>query len=256
MAYLDEHHPRTRQFRPRRRSASGIIVVHTAESAPDTVANDSGAEGVAAFIAGRNDFGSYHRICDSDTIVDLIRFNMVAYGDGTGSNEHAIHISAATQAHRWPSLPDDWVEATIMNMARAAHEASDYIESVHNIRIPAKRVSRHVSDIPGEGFISHAERDPERRTDPGAGFPWNPFLGMYADLERGKPPTIKPVSPTRGSKVDETLRLINRSLSVLEDTKGRGERGKQLDSAEAGLKAVRRDLREIVILKQKEVNRG
>ena len=45
MAYLDDHPPkRAQQRKPRRERPSGVIVVHTAESAPDTVAPDAGAE--------------------------------------------------------------------------------------------------------------------------------------------------------------------------------------------------------------------
>ena len=31
------------------------------------------------------------------------------------------------------------------------------------------------------GFISHGERDPGRRSDPGAGFPWDEFLERFAE---------------------------------------------------------------------------
>lgn len=254
--YLETHRPRRSQFGPRGRTASGIIVMHTAESTPDTIGIDQGAEGVAAFIAGRAEAGSYHRICDADTIVPLVRFSNAAWGDGTGSNSHAIHISAATQAARWPHLPRDWVEGTVRNMARAAHEASDYVESIHKIRIPAKRVSRAVSDQPGEGFISHGERDPGRRSDPGAAFPWEMFFDFYTDLERGGSVAPKPVEtdedPTRGPNIDLALRRINRALDDLESAKGSGERGKLISAAEVSLVVSRRSLRQVKILNMQE----
>jgi len=205
-AYLIDHPPRQRQFRARGTTISGVVVLHTAESAPDTTGTDLGAEGVARFIQGRSDFGSYHWLADSDGPLLLVPMrDFQAYGEGTGTNPHAIHISAATQAHRWPSLPRPWVEATVRNMAKAAHQASDLLEEVHGVRIPARRVTAAQARNRVEGFVTHAEMDPSRRSDPGKGFPWDFFLKCYRELEAGKKPAPpkdddkgpKPVAPWR-----------------------------------------------------------
>lgn len=242
-AYLIDHPPRQRQFRERGTTISGVLVIHTAESLPDFSGPDLGAEGVARFIQGRSDFGSYHWLADSDSLIDLVPMSLQAYGDGTGSNPHAIHISAATQAARWAGLPDQWVKETVHNMAVAAHRASDMLEKVHGVRIPSIRRTKAETDRRLEGFISHAERDPGRRTDPGQGFPWDMFFRFYDALE--KPP--KP-DPTRGPNVDRGLRRVSAAITALEEAGGGGVRKEALESALEKLRAGRRDLRDIAII--------
>jgi hypothetical protein len=188
-AYLVTHPPRIRQFRDRGTAPSGVVVVHTAESYPDEHGPDDGAENVARFIQGRITYGSYHHLADSDSIVRLVPYSQQAYGDGTGSNPHAYHVSAATQAHRWPALSPEWRDATVRNMARAAARYARWLRAEHGITIPARRISRAQSDARIPGFISHAERDPGRRTDPGADFPWELFLDNYATEMRGTDPS-------------------------------------------------------------------
>lgn len=183
MAYLDDHpNPHVAQQRPRRDTPSGVIVVHTAESMLDKIGEDTGAEGVAAFIARRTDYGSYHRLADSDSVVDVARFEMTTYGDGTGSNDHAIHISYACRAADWPHMTAERRDAFIRNGARAAADAAAWLERVHGITVPARRITRPQSDERVPGFISHGERDPGRRTDPGVAFPWRLFLTTYDQL--------------------------------------------------------------------------
>ena len=242
-AYLVENPPRERQFRERGTTVSGVVVVHTAESTPDTIGIDSGAEGVARFIRDRSDFGSYHDLVDSDGIVDLVPYSMQAYGDGTGSNPHALHLSAATTAARWPSLPQEWREDTVRNMARAAARMSAYVESVHGIKIPARRITRAESERRVEGFIPHGDRDPGRRTDPGTGFPWEFFLDTYSGLVFPEP--AAPPAPTRGSSLDSALRKLSGAISDLEDAKGKGKRASSIEAALADARAARRTLRAV-----------
>lgn len=175
---------------------SGVCVVHTAENAPDTVGPDTGAEGVASFIQGRSDFGSYHDLCDSDSIIDLVPYDAEAYGDGTGSNPHAYHVSGATQADRWASMPPEWREAVTKNMAKAAATYAKWLKANHDVTIPAKRITRAESEARKPGFLGHGERDPGRRHDPGSGFMWALFLATYRDL-------MDP--PTRPKKVQRTI---------------------------------------------------
>lgn len=179
MAYLDDHPPRVRQFRDRGTKPSGVIVVHTAESVMDTVDADTGAESVASFIANRTDYGSYHSLVDSNSRVRLVRFDQQAYGDGTGSNSHAIHISFACRTTDWDRMSSERREAFINRGAWAAVEAARWLKKNHGIVVPPRRISRAQSDDRVPGFISHAERDPERRSDPGANFPWEMFINKF-----------------------------------------------------------------------------
>lgn len=183
MAYLDQHPPARSQFRcPRRATPSGVVVVHTAESTPDVVATDGGAEAVARFIQGRSDPGSYHDLCDSDSSIQLVRYECEAFHDGTGSNPHSYGVSAATRADFWALAPAEWRNGCVRQMAAAAARYARWVKSRHGITIPARRINRSQSELRIPGFISHAERDPARRSDPGAGFPWDRFLATYAEF--------------------------------------------------------------------------
>lgn len=186
-AYLVDNPPRVRQYRrPRRAQPSGVIVVHTAESLPDETGPDTGAENVARFIRDRTNYGSYHDLADSDSLINLVPYDAEAYHDGTGSNPHSYGVSAATQAHEWKSLPGGWVDATVDNMARAAARYATWLKVNHGIKIPARRINRAQSEKRVPGFLSHAERDPRRRTDPGADFPWAQFLNRFEDHYLGE----------------------------------------------------------------------
>jgi hypothetical protein len=187
--YLIDHPPAIRQYRsPRRAAPSGVVVVHTAESFPDENPPDTGAENVAAFIARRTNYGSYHDLVDSDTIIQLVRYSDEAFHDATGSNPHSYGVSAATQAAKWSQLRPSWVDATVRNMAAASARYARWLRSQRGILIPARLITREQSENRVPGFISHAKRDPKRRTDPGATFPWNQFLGDFAGIMRGELP--------------------------------------------------------------------
>jgi hypothetical protein len=179
--------------------------VHTAESAPDTSGADSGAENVANFIRNRTDPGSYHDLCDSDSVINLVRYECEAYHDGTGSNSHSYGVSAATQAARWLSVPKDWRDRCVDNMARAAARYALWLREQRGIVIPAKRITRAQSEARIPGFISHAERDPARRSDPGKDFPWGPFLERFAQLT-GKTPALEDdVTPDDHKQINKNI---------------------------------------------------
>lgn len=181
MAWLDDHPPARDQFRcPRREKPSGVCVIHTAENTPDFVAFDGGAEAVASFIRGRSTPGSYHDLCDSDSCINLVAYTCEAYQDGTGSNPHAWGGSVATRADTWPLAPKAWRDGAIRQLAGAAARYARWVKITHGITVPARRINRAQSEARMPGFISHAERDPGRRSDPGAAFPWAQFLDEYA----------------------------------------------------------------------------
>lgn len=188
MAYLDDHPPRHQQFRcPRRQRPSGIIGVHTAESFPDESGPDTGAENVARFIRDRTNYGSYHLLADSDSIIQLVRFECVAYHIGThGLNEHTIGISAATQAAKWHTLGAGYRDAMVRNAARAAARAVRWLQDNYGIVVPSRRITLAQALRGERGFLAHGDADPTRRTDPGATFPWGDFLAYYAATMNGE----------------------------------------------------------------------
>lgn len=182
MSWLDTHPPARSQFRrPRRAKPSGVVVVHTAENTPDYVAFDGGAEAVANFIRNRTDPGSYHDLCDSDSSINLVDYNCEAFHDATGSNPHSYGVSIATRADVWPLAPRVWRDGAVRQAALATARYSRWVRANYGIVIPARRITRVQSTEGVPGFISHEERDPERRHDPGDGFPWGMYLDLYAE---------------------------------------------------------------------------
>lgn len=207
-AYLITNRPRQRQFRARGRKPTGLIVVHTAESAPDEKGPDDGTLSVARFIRDRSTFGSYHWLADSDSRLLVVPLDQQAYGDGTGSNPYAVHISVATQAHRWPTVSKAWRDGAVKQLAAAAAESAKWLKKEHGITVPARRVSRSESSAGKAGFISHGERDPGRRTDPGKDFPWAAFLAEYGRLM--KPPAPPKPAPPKTFRIGErVLKVTN-----------------------------------------------
>ena len=202
-AYLIDHPPARRQYRSSRRAEpSGVIVCHTAENATDLDDEDTGAEAVARFIAGRTDAaGSYHQLGDRDSIIQLVPFSYEAFHDGTGSNRHSIGISLAMRASAWPLLDQADRDAYVATMARMARNAADWLAAEHGIAVPVTHLTRAQSDARKPGFIGHGERDPGRRSDPGSGFPWRQFLDTYARLPPAATQLRGPVVPDRRDNI-------------------------------------------------------
>lgn len=238
--YLEDHPPRTRQFRfPRRATPSGLIVVHTAESILDAIGEDTGAEGVASFIENRLDFGSYHTLVDSDSIIRMVAFNAEAFGDGTGSNPFAIHISFACRTTDWVKMTPAQQDAYLRNGAKAAAEAARWLKINHGVTVPAMRISKADSDRRLPGFISHAERDPARRSDPGLMFPWVKFMRYFREEMDGTPP--KRIRTT----ITEIGKEITRVRNARKAATARGEMGPPYSDVISALKEARAQAKEI-----------
>lgn len=190
-AYLREHpNPNSRGYTsPRRSEPSGVGVVHTAETPPDFVGGDGAAEAVAHYETVRTTPGSYHDLCDSDTIIQLVRYADAAWHDGTGTNHHSYGVSGATQADSWDRVPKDYSTKLVKNMAKAAARYAHWIYDLNGTVIPAKRITATEARNRVPGWISHAELDPSRRTDPGKDFPWDIFLAEFARLTQDINPT-------------------------------------------------------------------
>lgn len=221
-AYLIDNPPAVTQFRPRRAKVTGCIVVHTAESNPDETGPDTGSLAVAKFIENRKTPGCYHVLADSDSRLQLVPFSLATYGDATGSNDWAIHISAATQASKWKTLPEEWTEGCVRQMAACAADAHNWLKSEHGIVVPARRITKEESDNGEPGFIAHGQRDPGRRTDPGSTFPWDEFLDYYEDMTLPDKDAPKP-----RTRVQRMRRIGNNAIKAAEDH-NRDERARKI----------------------------
>ncbi len=211
--YLEDKPPARSQYRVGRRDpVRSVIVVHTAESGTDRTGPDSKAENVAGFIQRRTDAGSYHLLGDSDSIIQLVDFANEALGDRTGSNRWAIHISLAMNATDWTTLTAARRDQLVDTAGQMAAIAARWLEA-RGLAVPAGRLlTKADSDrADASGFISHARRDPGRRYDPGAGFPWSSFFAAYErHLER------TPMRPTTTTERNELVVKLQESLAAAE----------------------------------------
>lgn len=177
MIYLRTNPPARAQYRsPRRARPTGCVVVHTAESALDLIGPDSGAENVAAFIRRRTDPGSYHDLVDSDSAIQLVRYEDEAFQDGTGSNPWALSLSFALRGTDWPRLTTARRDAYLEQGAVAVARQQQWLRAHGYPTSPLRRIDRPQSERGVAGYIGHGERDPGRRTDPGTAFPWVRFF--------------------------------------------------------------------------------
>lgn len=200
MGFLNTRKLASPQYRsPRRNKVTGAIAVHTAESVLDSIGPDTGAENVADWMTRRTDPGSYHDLVDSDSIVNLVDYGDEAFHDGTGGNRWSLGLSFACRTTDWAGMSDKQRRGFITNGAKAAARMAAYVKAETGVVVPAKRITAAQYRAGQPGFVSHAELDPGRRSDPGnkAGqFPWDDFLAefatQYAALTGGKPPSHQP----------------------------------------------------------------
>jgi hypothetical protein len=89
-----------------------------------------------------------------------------------------------------------------VNMARAAARQAVWLRTTHGVVVPARRINRDQSTAGVPGFISHAERDPDRRSDPGAAFDWFLFLDTFDQLASQEDDDVTP------DELQQALRVV------------------------------------------------
>lgn len=142
-------------------------VVHTAENVPDLVPPDNGAEAVARYFTTSERPASYNRISDTDTRIELLDSDHVAFGvkgyrtDGRSWNNTCVQTSMATRAHSWGQVPDWWTPAILDNCARDIAELSTAED------LPLVLTNKDEANAGQRGWSTHAYLDPARRSDPG-----------------------------------------------------------------------------------------
>jgi len=176
MSYLLGYNPGTQQWGyPRRGGAqlSGTIIVHTAECAADNVGEDTSAEGCARMIANRADYGSYHRLVDSDSIIDMLPWEYEAWQDSE-TNNWAVGISAALRTSDWAVMPADRRDRVYRNLAACAADFVRYMAG-KGVTVPLRRISGAEARARVPGFCAHGDSG-IARSDPGANFDWALFF--------------------------------------------------------------------------------
>ncbi len=178
--YLEINRPVRDQSQARRNDVQSVISIHTAQSGTDFVGPDPKAENVARFIQGRLDPGSYHLLGDADSIIQLLDMELEAFQSRGGSNRFVISISLAMNAEDWGKLSRERRAQLVDTAGQMAAIAARWLQE-RGLPIPAAvRLTKAQAFKRGaSGFIDHARLDPDRRTDPGDGFPWSEFFQSY-----------------------------------------------------------------------------
>lgn len=189
--YLLDHPPAIQQFHPSRANPmTGGVLVHTTESIMDNVGPDTGAENVAAYIARRTEYGSYHVIVDSDSTVVLMPDSYTAFHcEVKNFNSRTWGISFACRSTDL-NVDNPWTQAAVK---RAANEIFAFwtrngfdAETAANF-IPAEQT------LFAAGLTTHGDAQPYDRSDAWTRHPQREQL--QAMLIRGILENVLPPEP-------------------------------------------------------------
>ena len=158
------------QYYPTRSKQIQGIVVHTAEGGKKAV-------NIAKYLSTTPRTASAHVVIDDNVIVELVPDDFTAF-HCRGSNSKSLGLEIAYFAAKWGEDP-------VFEEAVIALSASWCAQKAEMYNIPMERVTIDEWNAGKKGFISHAECDPGRRTDPGKNFDWDKFFsymkGMSVD---------------------------------------------------------------------------
>lgn len=171
---LDNENPRAprrsdgRRFwgYPHTDTVKRVIVLHTAECDP----SPGSAWNIARYFSRSDRAASYQTVVDVENTVPLIPPRGVSF-NVRGFNSPSLGLSWATRAALWGRYPK-WDEGALR---RAAVQARDW---VRRFGIPVRQISRQQALNGAKGFVTHAVMDPDRRSDPGTGFPLDRFFDL------------------------------------------------------------------------------
>lgn len=161
-ASLRENGKKGNYYPKRSRDIQGIVL-HTAEGGTDSTA-------IAKYLSTTDRVVSAHVVIDSNKIVNLLPDDFTAF-HVRGNNSKSLGLEFAYYASSWGT--DKEFEDNIISLAsKWCAEKSELYQ------IPVRRID-YKDWLKGEkGYISHSELDPERRSDPGANFPWEKLFTL------------------------------------------------------------------------------
>lgn len=159
------------------------IMMHITAGLQDFSPPDPTAELVSRYASTTTRRVSWHASVDSDSIVELLPSSYDAWHVRTYHDDcYGIEICKTTTDWRpGPNAPEPWRTRILANAANIAGDVAEEFD------IPIRKITASQFFAGAKGFISHAELDPSRRTDPGwigraptgtDTFPWNLFFRM------------------------------------------------------------------------------
>jgi N-acetyl-anhydromuramyl-L-alanine amidase AmpD len=159
-----------------------FLVMHTTEGSEHRTSAEDGA----AYDSWRTDGTSCHYFHDSDSTVQCVRTEDVAYSAFYNGNMKGIHHELCTQA---ADSVADWADAYHVAMLdRAAKQvARDCAKwDIPPVRLTVAQMQAGKKGICGHGDVSKAyPQDNGDHTDPGKNFPWTGFLNRVKSYMNG-----------------------------------------------------------------------
>jgi len=159
---------------PRPGQAIDWIVIHTME-APEKPGT---ARAVAEWFAGPNaPEASAHFCIDAAEVIQCVPEDVVAWA-APGANRRGIHLEHAGYAGQSPAAWDDEYSRGVL--ARSAELAADICRryAVPIVRLTVAELRAGKRGFCGHVDVTNAFNDGHGHTDPGAGFPWDRYLGL------------------------------------------------------------------------------
>lgn len=149
-----------------------LLVVHT----PEFPELNDGAERLAQFFATTDRAASVHVTVDNDSMVRSVRDGDTAYG-AENANADGLHAELVGYAGQSVEEWDDAYSNAVLANAGALFRAWADRHDIPLRRLSVEQIRAGEKGIAGHGDVYQALGGQAYRSDPGAAFPWDEFMG-------------------------------------------------------------------------------